>query len=1039
MLRARLVNSVKSEGIGTILHNPEAQKLLVSKENGDIEVYSREGKKLKLFQTYPQFLQSAHTEETKISGLYTSTELSTVFARCDKSLLLFNNTNLQKYDQIVDKRGIDDCWLFELPLPDCEDKMTYLIYSTKVTSKLRMLIWEGRIYKKIVEASLGSDREIVHSVETGDTGIILATNLGIYHWSYGESVLSRIDKIVKRKHPKDTVRALDELESICKNKDGKSDFTVKDTQSFMSTSGLTKKSSIMNFWKKDRSNRGEPLNKVRYVFSPSSGKHMMFDGITKNLFTFGIASNKLPYMEASNHNQFIEWNCNFSRMQFLSSNILILSNKKSVRFVDYENGFTFLHQEILEGIRKIEVIGNCYFIVWTIDNQLQLFQYQVDDGSDDKFDDDESICGDIYESDFYQLWRKVLFYDFFLNSPDALQLCESNDREESLNLCALKLRDLTVLWSLGIFERFDTYMSRIRKQNFIDADCGKLQNIIIESVFGKLIQFWAPPQLVILKTFPLEISDLVLEMTEQKHNCVTSNEEFERRYDLPEELIRKWLLPYLIDVRRNLRNMSRNETVTWEISGRSIEVQVDFFLLDKHGSLDIHGLLTLIDTVLFKTYLYYFPSMVSPLLCVENFCDYNIVVNELRSRHKFQELVYFYFQRGRHEEALVFLTKLCARVKENKDSAEIQDGIKVLILDYLKRLPSQYLDLVFEYTEWLLTEFGTSKEILEEIFLNDNPLCAKRDQLKVYQFINRFDKVISLQYLEFIISNFNCQSAQAHTILIKRYFEDLEERATRIKLKSVLETTSVYEPRTILRILNEIKDDNSQRSSDQSKFIENMKIYPLQRLGRYEEAVDILFDDLRDYDATSSFCEKIYNGNRKAGEPIMLYFFKKLISSTEGSKNPRIAFFLQEHSSKLDTVEIYKLLPNSALLYDLKDVLLQTLKSHSIKKDETRIKKSLLQVELINTSYELNKGLSRFVIIDENYKCPICKKLFSTHTADTALWFTLNNKDFVVHYTCGRAFEAKMQAKKTKDKLRADRTVSELKSSESNKIRSIFD
>ncbi|QLG71624.1 hypothetical protein HG535_0B06700 [Zygotorulaspora mrakii] len=1027
MLRTKLVDSIESKGIGTILHNPEAKKLLVSKRNGDVEVYSMENKKLKLFQTYPQLLQSSHTEETVIKGLYVSEELSTVFARCEKSLLLFNSTNLHKYDQIVDKRGIDNCWLFEVILPNEDDKMTYLVYSTKATSKLRMLVWEGRIYKKIVEATLGSEKEYVQSVESGQTGIILATNVGVYHWSYGESVLSRIDKIVKRKYPVDMVEALEDLKKISIDKEHASDLTSKTSHSVVSTSRVTKKSSILNFWKKQKGHNAEPLTKVRYTFTPSAEKHVMFDGITKNLFTFGLTERNLPYMEASNNSQFIEWNCEFFRMHYLPPNLLILSNKTTIRFVDYRIGFTFLQQDIPEGIQKVEVIGSCFFIVWTLKDQLKLFHYQVDDGSDDSFTDDESICGNIYDSDFYQLWRKVIFYDFFLNSPDALQLCESPDRQESLNLCALKLRDLTVLFCLAVFERFEHYMNLCAEQNSIDIRCIKLQEIIVKEIFEKFIKFWAPPQLVIAKTFPSNTSDLVWDMTGQKHNCLTSNGKTRGVYDIPSDLVRKWLLPYLVDIRRILKNMSKNETVAWKLSKRNIEVGLDFFLLNNHGSFEISHLLSLIDTVLFETYLQYFPSMIGPLLSVENMCDYDIVVEELRNRHKFQELVDFLSKRGKHEEALGFLTDLYIDA-EGHD--ELREGIRLLVLNYLKNLSGEFLQIIFKYTEWLLQRFSPKDSILEEIFLNDSPLCANRDHLQIYEFIDALDSQISLEYLEFVISDLNSKNIRLHTLLIKCYFQDLDNKISRIKLRSVLESTSVYEPRTILRLLEEAANQISSSNTDQYIFVERLKVYPLQRLGSYEEAVNILFDELEDYDATSVFCEKVYSNDAEAGKSTLLHFFKKLIKSIQAGKNAMLALFLQEHSSKLNTVEIYDLLPDSVSLYELKEVLLQTVKSHFIKKDETRIKKNLLQVELINKGYELNKELAKYVIIEENYRCPICKKPFGTLTTDTTLLFDSDNRSFVVHYTCGRAFELKMQAKRSKDGMGANKRVRDFKSSE---------
>lgn len=1024
MLRARLIDSVDSQNVTAILHSPEARKLLVAKENGDIEVYYREQGKLKLNQTYPKLLQSSQSEETRINGLYESYELSTVFARCDKSLLLFNSTNLHQYDRIVDRRGIDNCWVFEVLLPNNEEKNTFLVYSTKDTAKLRMLIWKGRTYERIVEATLSRDKETVKSALPGKSGILLATNLGLYHWSYGDSVLSRIDKIVKRKYPQDVVRQLAEIKSLSQSKVDKRD-NATDSLSLMSTSRITKKSSILNFWSKDH-HRKCNSTMIRHLFKPTSDDIILLDGITKNRYALSMTQSQLPYMVAADNSQFLDWNSSFSQVEYLSVNLLVLYNHNTIRFVDYENGFTFLEQHIPEGIRSFEKIEHCHFIVLTANGQLQLYKYNVDDGSDDGLGDDESICGILYDSDFYQLWRKVLFYGFFLDSPNALQLCSSDDPEESLDVCALKLRDLTVMWCLEIWTRLQSDMNVLSRSNRIDGYSSRLESLVVTDLFERLTVFWAPPQLVILKTFPPNIARLVTEITGQKHDCMKSDESNSHTYIPSREVIRESLLPYLVQTRRRLRHMRHTDKMTWDYAGRQIIVGIDFFSLDQHDSLDVSTLLTLVDTVLFMTYLYYFPGMVNPLLSVDSMCDYKTVVRELRERGMFQELVSFYFQREEHVEALKFLTDLYEDLHKKTDGERLQNGVKVLVTDYLKKLPKECQGLIFQYTDWLFERSDSKADILESIFINDSPTFSDRDHHEIYTYIDGHDRQIALEYLEFVISTFKLRDVKLHTCLIKRYFEDLDDNTTRLKLKSILEISSSYEPRTILRLLQEATNDD-KLPEGQKHFLDFLKVYPLQKLGNYEEAVHILYDDLSDYNGSSIFCDRVYSKDKTEGQKILEYLFKKIISSTTGDRKNQIAVFIQEHGSKLDIIKIYKLLPSDLLLSDLKHVLLQTIKLHSIENDEKRIERGLFQAELVKKSYELNKSLANFVLLDDNYKCPVCKKRFLASSTDSALWYTVDLREVIVHYTCGKALEAKIQAKSAKAKLRSSRVVADLK------------
>lgn len=1026
MLRSRLTDTVDSPNVTAILHSPEARKLLVAKGNGDIEIYYREHDKLKLYQTYPELLQSSETEESRIFGLYESYELSTVFARCDKSLLLFNSTNLHQYDRVVDRRGIENCWIFEVCLLSSDEKRTFLMYSIRNTPKLRMLIWKGRAYKKIVEATLSRDKETVQSAQAGKSGILIATNLGVYHWSYGESVLSRIEKIVRRRYPQDPMRLLADLKSLCDKKSEKSE-VLSDAQSYKSSSQLTKKSSILNFWSRDHRRRAR-LDTVRFLFSPGIDENLLLDGMTNNLFTLEMTNSQLPYMIASNHTQFAVWNSNFSHIQYLSLNLLMMNSDSTVRFVDYENGFIFLEQEVPQGVKEVKSIDASHFIVLTAGGQLQLYHFKVDDGSEDSFEDDESICGLQYDSDFYQLWRKVLFYGFFLASPDRLELCSSDNTEQSLDICALKLRDLTVMWCLEIFDRLPSHTSLPSKHNRVDENCSKLESLIVEKITDKLIDFWAPPQLIILKTFPPNIARLVGEITNQGHHCMLEESDSKKSYHLSQDLLRKSLLPYLIQIRRPLKLLLKEDNVVWEYSGRKLKVGVDFFLIDKHDSAKVSTLLALIDTVLFMTYLLYFPSMISPFLSVDSMCDYSTVVKELRKRHMFQDLVCFYFQRKEHTEALKFLTDLADDLPQEPNKQELQSGVKLLVIDYLKKLSDENLNLIFQYSDWLLERSSSKRSTLESIFINDSPAYATRNHYEVYRYIDRHDPELALEYLEFAISTFRLQDIKLHTTLIKRYFENLDDAKVRLKLRSILETTSAYEPRTILRLLEENSATGEKTLSDEEKnFLEYLKIFPLQKLKSFKQAVDILYEKLSDYNSTSVFCEKVYENNTQEGQEILEYLFKKIIASTQEPQNPQIANFIREHGSKLNVVDVCKLLPSNLMLSDLKQVLLQTIKLHSIEKDSARVRRGLLQADLVLKNNELNKSLSKYVVLDEGYKCPICKKSFSSFTTDTALWFTIDGRDVVVHYTCGKTLEAKIQSKSAKAKIRGTRTVSDLK------------
>ena len=174
-------------------------------------------------------------------------------------------------------------------------------------------------------------------------------------------------------------------------------------------------------------------------------------------------------------------------------------------------------------------------------------------------------------------------------------------------------------------------------------------------------------------------------------------------YEIPQELLRKHCIPYLTDTRRNLKNLldSKEEYgIIWKYHGRSIPQNLEFFLLDKHGAITNETMLTLIDTVLFEIYMTCVPSMVGPFIRVENMCQDDIVVRELRDQMMYQELIDFYYQRAEHKKALEFLVSLLddGTVKSHD---QVRDLVKVLIVSYLQRVPDSFTNELFHYTDRL--------------------------------------------------------------------------------------------------------------------------------------------------------------------------------------------------------------------------------------------------------------------------------------------------------------------------------------------------
>lgn len=1121
MLRSRLVGSITSPGISSILAIDDSNRLLVAKKNGDIEVYSNDQDKtssisqFKLFQTYSNLLRNvpnASNLDLNIIDLLYSQELNTIFIKCKCLLILLNSTNLHLYDKIYDKRGINQVWVktyhptsSHIDPGNVENLMTLLAYTTSRSNKLRILIWMGRIYQQMLEITLPkqSTDPIIKSLQIVANGqsLLFTMSSGVYIWnfksmglhqlnssksfsSHSSTISSssssspsssspyvvKIDKIYTKKYPDNVIDAITSLKEYTTN--GKISTSATTTDHSSITNNDQSKKSKSRFWKsREKSSpnfTNDKSREIRYIFKTHSNDTMILDGMTQNLFIVDIddtqKSNKLIALEKR---QFFQWNNEFNHLHYMSSDLLLLYNDHKLKFVDYNNGFTFLQEYIDQGIKKIINLPGIYYLVWTHNDQLLLYTYQVDDDEDDRYEpittanstntsrsnltdmadsqsanSEFSICGMYHDSSFYQLWRKVLFYQFFLESPYALQLCASDDPEQSLDICAMKLRDLTVMWCLQMFATFQSCMDKIiyldnnsnnnpnknkKKDNSIISYLNKVEEVVIRDIFNFFITMRAPPQLIIVKTFPKEISYLVELISQQEHKCHDdgSADDLTNHYKINPNLIQKWVLPYLTDMRRQLRNLlvqqeksESNGTITWNYENRHISQDLDFFLLDKHGSIQIETMLTLIETVLFKTYILYVPSMVGPLIRVENLCDKSVVINDLKKKNMFNDLIDFYFQKQMHHDALEFLFNDITDEKTLTDNNQT-----ILIVNYLKRLPNENLkDLFYYLTKLIDNSIDDTKiknEILISIFESTDPVNLKRDNLKVYEYIDKIDKSLSLEYLEFIIHTIIDVDPEMFTNLVSRYISQLTD-VNMDRLEDLLKTNSHYNPNEILHILEDCLL-NGTIPNEHRQFIELLQIYPLYRLNEHERSIDILFSNLNDYERASNYCFDVYSDDNKIGSDILLYLLNLLIKKAypgngQSTDTDQLFTFLHDYRDKLNIIEVLKALPTNFPIRHIKNFLMYSIRNEKMNDETLSLTKNVLQVELTNVKYSINQKNSSFVEVNSNNTCKVCNKSFHSLSTESVYWFTMpNGKQIVVHYNCGKSLQNKLQNNKQRD------------------------
>uniref|UniRef100_A0A8C2IAJ7 VPS39 subunit of HOPS complex n=1 Tax=Cyprinus carpio TaxID=7962 RepID=A0A8C2IAJ7_CYPCA len=176
-------------------------------------------------------------------------------------------------------------------------------------------------------------------------------------------------------------------------------------------------------------------------------------------------------------------------------------------------------------------------------------------------------------------------------------------------------------------------------------------------------------------------------------------------------------------------------------------------------------LLQIIDTTLLKCYLHTNVALVSPLLRLENnHCHIEESEYVLKKAHKYSELIILYEKKGLHQKALQVLldqsTKANSPLKGHERTVQ-----------YLQRLGVENLDIIFEFSPWVLkicSEDGL------KIFTEDLTEVETLPRDKVLNFLKEGFKELAIPYLEHIIHLWDETQPEFHNVLIQLYLEKVQ-------------------------------------------------------------------------------------------------------------------------------------------------------------------------------------------------------------------------------------------------------------------------
>lgn len=191
---------------------------------------------------------------------------------------------------------------------------------------------------------------------------------------------------------------------------------------------------------------------------------------------------------------------------------------------------------------------------------------------------------------------------------------------------------------------------------------------------------------------------------------------------------------------------------------------------DKKLEEDLRETFKLVDTTLFRAYMYSRPTLAGSLFRIPNFCDPDVVNEKLLEHNRYTELVDFFYGKKLHKEALELLRRFGSAEKPDEDAPSLHEPDRTI--QYLENLPPSEIDLIFEHAKWVLK---ANPEHAMEIFTGDTENAESLPRERVVAFLNDVDTQLEGKYLEHIINELEDMTPDLHNRLVELYVKNLKE------------------------------------------------------------------------------------------------------------------------------------------------------------------------------------------------------------------------------------------------------------------------
>lgn len=425
----------------------------------------------------------------------------------------------------------------------------------------------------------------------------------------------------------------------------------------------------------------------------------------------------------------------------------------------------------------------------------------------------------------------------------------------------------------------------------------------------------------------------------------------------------------------------------------------------------------LVDTTLFRAYMFSRPALAGSLFRIPNFCDPVVVKEKLMEHNRYNELVDFLFGKKLHKEALELLVKFGA-AKMPDESAPTLHGPNRTI-QYLQNLSPEYITLILENAGWTLK---ANPEFAMEIFTGDTENAETLPRDDVVNFLRGQDGALEREYLEHVINELGDTTVEFHNRLVDLYISSLQAMKKSDEWDILMARFVTY--------LGEFKHIYSLGKAfglipkDDPSFYEAQAVV-LSNMGQHKQALEIYVFKMKDYAKAEEYCNRVYkseeaqNGKPEAvieiaddETPSIYHTLLSLYMKPPPPNKPQLApalDLLSKHGARLPASSALNLIPDELPVSELAAYFRGRIRSANTLVNESTIVNGLRKAEFLSVAAQLHlgdgvqdgqSGRNRHVVVTDDRHCGVCHKRLAGGMRVGGSVVAVLPDNTAVHYGC---------------------------------------